>query len=124
MRTTVRDVMTTDVAAVNADAAFHVVAELLIQRGVSGVPVIDDADHVLGVVSEVDLLCKEEFKERYYGDFYRPPLRARLRHRTGSPRKATGETARELMTSPAVVTTPEPCAPPRALTASSPSTIS
>ncbi|MGW4472756.1 CBS domain-containing protein [Nonomuraea sp. NPDC004354] len=106
MRATVQDVMTTGVAAVEADAPFHVIAELLIARGVSGVPVVDDTGHVLGVVSEADLLCKQEFKERYYGDVYRPPLRARLRHRTGTPRKATGETARELMTSPAVVTTP------------------
>ncbi|NUW39513.1 CBS domain-containing protein [Nonomuraea rhodomycinica] len=111
MRTTVQDVMTTDVAAVNEKASFHTVADLLIERGVSGVPVVDDDNRVLGVVSETDLLAKEEFKERYYGDAYRPPLRARLRHTAGSEgsgyRKAQGETAGALMTSPARTTTPD-----------------
>jgi CBS-domain-containing membrane protein len=108
MRTTVQDVMTTDVATVNQNASFHQVAELLISRGISGVPVLDDHDHVVGVVSEADLLAKEEFKQRYYGDDYRPPLRARIRHMAGSEGKgydkAMGETAGALMTSPAHVT--------------------
>jgi CBS domain-containing protein len=96
MRAVVENVMTTDVAAVNEKASFHTVAELLISRGVSGVPVLDDDNR--------------EFKERYYGDGYRPPLRARIRHTAGSEgsgyRKSHGETAGALMTSPAHVTTP------------------
>ncbi|MEU7864456.1 CBS domain-containing protein [Nonomuraea sp. NPDC049141] len=111
MRTTVADVMTTDVVAVNRNASFHTVAELLISKAVSGMPVLDDDNHVLGVVSEADLLAKEEFKERYYGEAYRPPLRARIRHTMGSEGtgsvKALGETAGELMTAPAHVATPD-----------------
>ncbi|MFD1548040.1 CBS domain-containing protein [Nonomuraea guangzhouensis] len=111
MRTTVENVMTTDVAAVNQNASFHTVAEMLIDRAVSGVPVLDDDNKVLGVISEADLLAKEEFKERYYGDDYRPPLRARLRHVAGSEgsgyRKSVGETAGQLMTSPAHTTAPD-----------------
>ncbi|TYB60301.1 CBS domain-containing protein [Nonomuraea sp. PA05] len=103
--------MTTEVAAVNQKASFHTVAELLIDKGVSGVPVLDDDNRVLGVVSEADLLAKEEFKERYYGDDYRPPLCARVRHTAGSEgsgyRKSLGETAGELMTSPAHVIDPD-----------------
>ncbi|MEV1243410.1 CBS domain-containing protein [Nonomuraea sp. NPDC050022] len=111
MRMTVQDVMTTDVAAVNHQASFHTVADLLISKAVSGMPVLDDDDHVLGVISEADLLAKEEFKELYYDDAYRPPLRARIRHVMGSEGtrsyKALGETAGELMTAPAHVTTPD-----------------
>ncbi|MEV6160183.1 CBS domain-containing protein [Nonomuraea sp. NPDC052129] len=111
MRMTVQDVMTTDVAAVNHQASFRTVADLLIGKAVSGMPVLDDDDHVLGVVSEADLLAKEEFKELYYDDAYRPPLRARIRHVMGSEGtgsyKALGETAGELMTAPAHVTTPD-----------------
>ncbi|GAA2904767.1 CBS domain-containing protein [Streptosporangium fragile] len=110
MKLTVNDIMTTDVAAVRRDAPFHVIADLLVARGVSGVPVLDTGNHVLGVVSEADLLHKEEFKERYYGEGYRPPLRARLRHRLAEDgdarRKAAGETAEELMTTPAIVIAP------------------
>lgn len=110
MTITVADVMTTDVAAVNQKASFHTVAEMLIERGVSGMPVLDDDNRVVGVVSEADLLAKQEFKERYYGDDYRPPLRARIRRSTTAEgsgyRKSLGETAGELMTTPARTITP------------------
>ncbi|AQZ63191.1 Inosine-5'-monophosphate dehydrogenase [[Actinomadura] parvosata subsp. kistnae] len=102
MKITVQDLMTTDVAAVHREASFHAVAELLMSAGVAGVPVVDDDDHVLGVVSEADLLTKAEFKQRYYGDAYRPPLRARIRHVAGVGRhEPAGETAGDLMTAPA-----------------------
>src|SRR5690606_5517481 len=110
MRTRVQDVMTTDVVSVREDATFQEVARLLIGHGVSGMPVLDAAGRVVGVISEADLLHKEEFKERYHREGYRPPLTARLRHRLGSEgdtrRKAEATTARELMTSPAYTTTP------------------
>ncbi|MFI7154487.1 CBS domain-containing protein [Nonomuraea sp. NPDC050022] len=62
-------------------------------------------------MSEADLLYKEEFREQYYGDAYQPPLRARLRHLMAQEggslrRKAVGDTAAELMTSPAVTISP------------------
>ncbi|MFC4119814.1 CBS domain-containing protein [Nonomuraea zeae] len=111
MKSTVQDVMTTHVAAVRQKASFHTVAELLIEKGVSGMPVLDDDGRVVGVVSETDLLAKEEFKQCYYGDEYRPPLRARIRHAAGAEgsrhRKSAGETAGDLMTSPAHVITAE-----------------
>ncbi|MEV0584526.1 CBS domain-containing protein [Nonomuraea sp. NPDC050310] len=109
MRVKVQDVMTCEVVAVDEKAPFHTVAELLIQNAVSGAPVLDGDDRVVGVISEADLLRKQEFKQQYYGDDYRPPLRARVRHLTdherGAYTKSFGETARDLMTSPAVVTT-------------------
>jgi CBS domain-containing protein len=112
MRVKVKDVMTSDVASVHAGTSFKDVAELLIARGVSAVPVVDDDGRVLGVVSEGDLLHKEEFKDQYYREGYQPPLRARLRRRfreerATAERKAHGDTAGELMTSPAVTVTPD-----------------
>jgi CBS-domain-containing membrane protein len=107
MRATVKDVMTTQVASVAGRTPFKDVAEVLIAYGISAVPVVDDDLRVIGVVSEADLLRKEEFRERYYGDDYHPPLRSRLRHRmseegSDSRLKAAGDTAAELMTAPAV----------------------
>ncbi|MEV4800361.1 CBS domain-containing protein [Nonomuraea sp. NPDC049421] len=104
MRMTVADVMTEKVVAVSAATPFKQIAETLIAAGVSAVPVTDDDRHVLGMVSEADLLRKEEFREQYYREGYRPPLRARLRHPKGR-QKAEGDTARDLMTSPAVTIT-------------------
>ncbi|MEU8363775.1 CBS domain-containing protein [Nonomuraea sp. NPDC048882] len=106
MRRTVADVMTDKVVAVSAATPFKEIAETLISGGISAVPVTDDDNHVLGVVSEADLLRKEEFREQYYREGYRPPLRARLRHPKGR-RKAEGDTAAELMTTPAVTVSPQ-----------------
>ncbi|MEV4061067.1 CBS domain-containing protein [Nonomuraea dietziae] len=101
MRTRVEDVMTRQVISVSVDTPFKDVAETLIEHGISAVPVLDADGRVAGVISEADLLRKEEFRELFYREGYRPPLRARQRHRAAE-RKATGDTAYELMTSPAV----------------------
>ncbi|MCK2215918.1 CBS domain-containing protein [Actinomadura sp. ATCC 31491] len=104
MRMTVADVMTTKVVSVTAGTPFKDIAQTLIEHGISAVPVIDDDRHVVGMVSEADLLRKEEFREEFYREGYRPPLRARLRHPKGR-QKADGDTAGELMTSPAITIT-------------------
>ncbi|MFC0865569.1 CBS domain-containing protein [Sphaerimonospora cavernae] len=111
MHKKVRDVMTREVASVNGSTPFRDIAEVLIAHEVSAVPVVDGEGHVIGVVSEADLLRKEEFREQYYQEGYRPPLRARLRNLTAGPgagaeEKALGETAAELMTAPAVTVRP------------------
>ncbi len=65
----------------HANASFKEVAETLIDNEVSAVPVVGDDGRVLGVISEQDLLRKEQFREQYHREGYQPPLRARLRHR-------------------------------------------
>jgi len=52
----VRDVMTSDVTAVPPGESLKDVAKLMLERRVSGVPVVDAEGDVLGVVSETDLL--------------------------------------------------------------------
>ena len=54
------DVMTKEVLTVNADATVRSVAALLSERGISGVPVVDAANRVIGIVSEGDLLHRAE----------------------------------------------------------------
>ncbi|GAA3560358.1 CBS domain-containing protein [Nonomuraea rosea] len=104
MRMTVADVMTNEVVSVTAATPFKDIAEALIACDISAVPVLDDHRRVIGMVSEADLLRKEEFREQYYREGYRPPVRAQLRRPRGR-QKAAGDTAAELMTSPAVVIT-------------------
>lgn len=111
MRVKVSDVMTRDVTSVKWNTPFKDVAEALIAKQISAVPVLDEEGHVQGIVSEADLLNKEEFREQFYREGYRPPLRARLRHRLsqegGTPRdKARGDVAGEIMTAPAITVPP------------------
>lgn len=94
---TVRDVMSTDVAAVRDDTPFRRIVEVLAQRRVTAVPVIDAAGSVLGVVSEADLMHKVEFVG---ADHERHLFEGRRRRVARN--KATGETAAQLMSTPAI----------------------
>jgi CBS domain-containing protein len=55
----VEDVMTTDVVTVGPDTPLKQVARQLVERRISGLPVVNDEGEVVGVVSEADLLVKE-----------------------------------------------------------------
>ena len=54
------DVMTTNVITVEPDTAVQELATLLSDRGISGVPVLDRDNRLVGVVSEGDLLHRAE----------------------------------------------------------------
>ncbi|MCX4904027.1 CBS domain-containing protein [Streptomyces sp. NBC_00878] len=86
---TVSAVMTHTVVAVGSEAPFKEIVELLDQWKVSALPVLAGEGRVVGVVSEADLLPKEEFRDTDEGE-----LAARA--------KAGGVTAGELMSTPAV----------------------
>jgi CBS domain-containing protein len=60
----VEDVMTTDVVTVRTDTPLKVVAEQLVERGISGLPVVDETGKVVGVISEADLIVKESGSSR------------------------------------------------------------
>jgi CBS domain-containing protein len=55
----VREVMTSNVCSVAPGTPLKEVAQLLVERRVSGVPVVDETGRVLGVVSEGDFLARE-----------------------------------------------------------------
>jgi CBS domain-containing protein len=94
----VRDVMTRDVAVVGSDAAFKEIVRILHERKVSALPVVDGGGQVLGVVSEADLLHKEEFRDS-------DPDRYTQLRRLSDMAKAGSVTAGELMTRPALTVT-------------------
>jgi CBS domain-containing protein len=60
MRSLVKDLMTTQVVTVRPATPFKEIVARLAEHRVSALPVVDDAGLVLGVVSEADLLLKEE----------------------------------------------------------------
>ncbi len=55
----VRDLMTTDVVAVGPGASIRDAARLMFRYRVSGVPVVDMDDHVLGIITEGAFLAME-----------------------------------------------------------------
>ncbi|WP_326822817.1 CBS domain-containing protein [Streptosporangium sp. NBC_01756] len=100
MPVNVKDVMTQRVISVGENTRFKNIAELLVTHAVSAVPVVDSDGHVTGVVSEADLLHKEEGRERFHRENCPPP---QTRPDQGPEAdKARGKIARELMTAPAV----------------------
>ncbi|PRX45857.1 BON domain-containing protein [Prauserella shujinwangii] len=93
----VRSVMTPRPYTVGPDTGFQEIAALLARQAISAVPVVDAEGHVLGVVSEADLLHRQERAGR---DTRRVRFGGRaVRERL---RKASGTCARELMTAPAL----------------------
>ena len=52
----VKEIMTKDVTTVPATTPVKEVANLLSERNISGMPVVDDEGRVLGVVSELDVV--------------------------------------------------------------------
>jgi len=94
----VRDVMTPDVIFVGPDTGYKQIAEMMLRNAVSAVPVVDGEGMVVGVVSELDLMHKIEFAglDQHVG------ILERRRQRVART-KGSADTARELMTAPAVV---------------------
>ncbi|WP_381799324.1 CBS domain-containing protein [Streptomyces niveus] len=91
----VADVMSNPVVAVGPEAGFKEIVETLRQWKVSAVPVLEGDGRVTGVVSEADLLGKEEFRDA-------DPSRLEQMRRLDDLRKAGAVTAGELMSAPAV----------------------
>ncbi len=52
----VRDVMTREVVTVGPDTSAKYAAEVLAGRGFAALPVVDDADRLVGIVAEADVL--------------------------------------------------------------------
>ncbi|MFE0606513.1 CBS domain-containing protein [Streptomyces sp. NPDC058892] len=101
---TVADVMTTQVVAVTPDTGFKDIAAAMKRWKVTALPVVEGEGRVVGVVSEADLLPKEQFHE------HGPGMIDRMR-RLGHDAKAGSTHAEDLMTSPAVTIRPDAVLP-------------
>ncbi|MFF1650666.1 CBS domain-containing protein [Streptomyces sp. NPDC058240] len=93
----VSDVMTHTAVAIGREASYKEIVELMHQWKVSAVPILEGEGRVVGVVSEADLLPKEEFRQDD------PKLPGQLDEAS----KADAVLAGDLMSSPAVTVHPD-----------------
>ncbi|TPQ15721.1 CBS domain-containing protein [Streptomyces sporangiiformans] len=98
---TVAELMTRDVVRARRDMPFKEIVKLLAENDVTAVPVVDELDRPMGVVSEADLLRKSSAQADPSGLPPIPHLEAWERA------KAEGSRAEELMSAPAVCARPE-----------------
>ncbi|MFG2030745.1 CBS domain-containing protein [Streptomyces sp. NPDC048825] len=97
----VGDLMTSAVVSVRRETGFKDIAEHLAEHDITAVPVVDDQSRPVGVVSEADLLRKQESQADPGGHLAAAHLLPAERA------KARGLTAEGLMTSPAVTARPQ-----------------
>jgi CBS domain-containing protein len=102
----VSDVMTTSVVTVDRITPYQEIDRLLTERRISGVPVLKMGRHVVGVVSEADLLAAEDETARQARLAGALGRRWRLRKRPH-----VNLTAGALMTAPAITIGPDATIP-------------
>ncbi|KAA3638090.1 MAG: CBS domain-containing protein, partial [Armatimonadetes bacterium] len=61
----VADIMTSEVSTVSADAPLKEAAMIMVNAGISGLPVVDDQRRVVGIITEADFVSAEA--ERSWG---------------------------------------------------------
>ncbi len=93
------DVMTRDVVTAHPDTPLKDVARLLRDNGIGGLPVVDEHNKVVGVISETDFVAKERG-----ADYIPRSAFDRMAGRTARDKaKVAATTAGEAMTTPAIV---------------------
>ena len=100
MDSLVKDVMTNEVVSVRETAEYKEIVAAMRKLHISALPVLDEEDRLVGVVSEADLLLKEVGQGALGGYLISTGRR-------GERAKAAGFTAAELMSSPALTIGPD-----------------
>jgi len=98
----VRDVMTTNVIAISKYETIMNVANILTSKNISGLPVVDKENKVLGIVTQADILSMVGVsREHTFKDLLKYMLGERLHERK------MGNLAGDIMTSPALTVKPD-----------------
>ncbi|MGB3640630.1 MAG: CBS domain-containing protein [Rivularia sp. (in: cyanobacteria)] len=59
MLKSVAEVMTREPITVKAETPLREAIKILAEKGISGLPVVDDAGHLIGIISETDLMWQQ-----------------------------------------------------------------
>jgi CBS domain-containing protein len=100
---TIEQVMTHEVITVNPAASIHTAARLMVDHGVSGLPVVADDGKLVGIISEGDLILRHRRRAQrpWWRAFFEDPEQVAREYR-----KAVGATVAEVMTHPVVSINP------------------
>lgn len=102
----VADVMVKEVLSVGPEASVREVASIMLERHISGMPVVDGGGRVLGIVSEGDLIRRPEIEtDRVKAGWLRLFLSDEQRARDFV--KSHGRKVGEVMTKPAISVAPD-----------------
>ncbi|TAN38366.1 MAG: CBS domain-containing protein [Nitrospirae bacterium] len=98
----VRDVMTTEVLSVQKLENVVTVAHILSERGISGLPVVDKQKHVIGIITQADILSVVGVRREH-------TFRDLLKNMLGEPlpERRTGDIVADIMSPVPITTTPD-----------------
>jgi len=99
----VSQVMTRDVISIPPETPIHKAARLMVDHGISGLPVVDDDGVLVGIISEGDLILRQKRREpvSWWRAFFDDGERLARDYQ-----KATGTIVGELMTQPVITAGP------------------
>ena len=98
----VRDVMSRNVLAITKYESIIRVADILTERDLSGLPVVDNKNKVIGIICHADILSMVGVsREHTFKDLLKYMLGERL------PERRLGDLAGDIMTSPALTIKPD-----------------
>jgi len=95
----VRAVMAAAVATVSLDTPFKTLAAIMAEHGLNALPVLDSDGHIAGIVSQSDLIRKEEYQDE--------PAARRPPHSHHHRAQAEGLVAGQVMSSPPITISAE-----------------
>ncbi len=101
-RVPVRDAMTANVVKIREDGDITEVTNLLSENKISGLPVVDGEDRVVGVITEADVLSMAGMQKGH-------AFKDIVRHILGEPlpAKRGSNSIRDFMSAPAITTGPD-----------------
>ena len=102
-----RDVMVSPVIRVKPSATVQDVARILLQNRISGVPVVDDAGKVIGMVSEGDLMRRDDLGTEHQRSWWLASLFADENALAAEYVKAHARTVGDVMSKRVVAATPD-----------------
>src|SRR5512144_666991 len=98
----VRDVKTTNVLAISKYDSIVKVANVLTEKNISGLPVVDKENKVIGIITQADILSMVGVsREHTFKDLLKYMLGERL------PERRIGDLVGDIMTSPALTIKPD-----------------